>query len=63
LDSPSPIFIEVYNNNGENDLAFYSIYKISNGDIAGYEPTDLIYSDDLIAEPTDTVTTILDKIN
>ena len=52
----------LYTNENKINIEAYSVYKISQGDIAGYSTTDLVYSDDLIAQPTDTVTNILDKI-
>lgn len=58
---------------GNNDIVnrqplFYSneehflLYQLSYGDIAGYEATPMVFNDDLIAQPGETITAMLDKI-
>lgn len=46
---------------GEED--YFLLYKLSYGDIAGYEATPIVFNDDLIAQPGETITAMLDKIN
>jgi hypothetical protein len=43
-------------------LNYFLIYKLSYGDIAGYEATPMVYNDDLIAQPGETISSVLDKI-
>ncbi len=45
-----------------NEYEYFLLYKLSYGDIAGYQATPLVYGNDLIANPGDTITSILDKI-
>lgn len=40
----------------------YTVSQISAGQTAGYRPTDLVYPGDLITNPGETVTSVLDKI-
>jgi hypothetical protein len=42
--------------------SFYTVAKIEYGAIAGYRLTDLTYAGDLIANPGETLTSVLDKI-
>ena len=46
----------------EEPYSYFLIYQINTGDIIGYENTPLVYNSDLIANPGETVTAILDKI-
>lgn len=41
---------------------YFLLYKISYGDIIGYRSTPLVYNDDLIVQPGETITSVLDKI-
>lgn len=41
---------------------YFLLYQINYGDIMGYQATPLIFNDDLIAQPGETITSILDKI-
>jgi hypothetical protein len=58
---------------GNNDIVnrqslFYSneeyflLYQLSYGNLAGYEATPMVFNDDLIAQPGETITAMLDKI-
>lgn len=41
---------------------FYTIAKISKGDVCGYRICDIVYPYDLIASPGDSLTSVLDKL-
>lgn len=63
------IFSNFVENTGlENQTVFkngnekFLLYKINYGDIAGYEATPVVFNDDLIAQPGETITAMLDKI-
>lgn len=42
--------------------SYFLLYKINYGDIVGYKATPLVYNDDLITQPGETITSVLDKI-
>ena len=45
-----------------NNVIGYWVRKVQQGDTVGYRLTNLVYPEDLISKPGDTVTSILDKI-
>ena len=50
-----------YKDDDDNQIPCY-ILRVNKGEDIGYELTDIIYPEDLIAAPGETVTSILDKI-
>ena len=67
LDSLSSTYIsktalKIKNTNNILDQTYYTVVKCSYGAAVGYRVTDLTYPDDLIANPGETVTSILDKL-
>ena len=52
----------IFMNTNVTPFDYFLIYKLSYGDIAGYEATPMVYNDDLIAQPGETISSVLDKI-
>ena len=57
--NPSKIF---FINDNTTEIKIYTVLKLTKGDAAGYEVTDLTYPYDLMSSPGDALTSILDKI-
>ena len=57
--NPSKIF---FINENTTEIKIYTVLKLTKGDAAGYELTDLTYPYDLISSPGEALTSILDKI-
>lgn len=53
---------EFYLSDDTGKIQPYYIKKCNSGDIVGYELTELVYNDDLIAAPGENVTSVLNKI-
>lgn len=51
----------LFTENSENEEMFL-LYRMSYGDIAGYEATPMVFNNDLIAQAGETITSALDKI-
>lgn len=55
--------IEVYIQDRQgNNFGPYTVAKVANGDTAGYRITDLTYAGDLICNPGESLTSMLDKL-
>lgn len=46
----------------KKDGQYFLLYRLSYGDIAGYEATPMVFNNDLIAQAGETITSALDKI-
>lgn len=51
----------LFTENSESEEKFL-LYRLNYGDIAGYEPTPMVFNADLIAQAGETITSALDKI-
>jgi hypothetical protein len=49
-------------NEDTGKLEYFLLYRLKYGDIAGYEATPMVFNSDLIAQPGETITSVLDKI-
>lgn len=47
---------------GDTEKRSFYVLRLQHGDTAGYHQTELIYPEDLILKPGETITTLLDKI-
>lgn len=57
-----PKIIKFLNDQGKEENGNYIITKIEYGQTAGYRETELVFAGDLIANPGEAITSVLDKI-
>jgi hypothetical protein len=56
--TPEPVYFKT----GTNVYTPYIFAKVEYGQTAGYRISDLIYAGDLVANPGESITSVLDKI-